>query len=185
MRPRTDVTLTADKRRRARVHPSWMEAHAYPAPVVPDTRRVRERLRKRGSVDSGGGLAAKSSLSRSSPPFPQWKCRRDREPRACRVLSSGSRRTFLPVTREIHNRLRLEDIRSSRDKLCPTHFAHAIRDLVSFSAVVYPSRSIPFPSSAHHSFSFLFPFLFFCPCHYCSPSITSPLPTFPFLTHAV
>lgn len=54
MLPRTDVTLTVDKRRRARVHPSWMEAHAYPASVAPDTRRVRKRLRKRGSADSGG-----------------------------------------------------------------------------------------------------------------------------------
>lgn len=136
------MTFTADKRRRARVHPSWMEAHAYPAPVVPDTRRVRERLRKRGSVDSGGGLVAKSSLSRSSSPFPQWKCRRDREPRACRVLSSSSRRIFLPVTREIRNRLRLEGIHSSGDKFCPAHFAHAIRDTSSLS----PPLSIPLGS---------------------------------------
>lgn len=128
-----------------------------------------KRLRKRGS--GWGGLAAKSSLA-SSPSFPQWKCRRDREPRVpCALLGLSSRP---------YDKSRLSYRKNSGETIIDCLNTHFARDLVSISCYLLLFSS-NFFFLVSLSRPFLFFLFFFGPYH--QPSSASP-PSF-FLTRVV
>lgn len=105
---------------------------------------------------AGGSLATKSSLV-SLPPFPQWKCRRDREPRVpCspRALGRAPRDKSRSYRRSAH----------SRDPRCPANYYTLINrtrvfDLASLSPLFAVSHFLHFSISLFRVSSTPLPFL--------------------------